>query len=226
MDNSKIPRFVHGDSYFLPSQRLLFLCVPKVGSRTILNVLRAAAPDGWRLQERDLGSTAFFAKYPEQQFRFGFVRHPYSRALSFYYDKFSNYDGSEGKKAMFARHPGLRPEMPLKEFLRWLAGPDGADGRSSDPHYTSQHLYLYTRDGKQATDHIGRIESLETDLTAILTRFKLPVVEIPRLNSNIGPARKSPIDTMADPAQYLDAEDSELLYKRYEKDFTYFGFKR
>ncbi len=217
MDHHTLPVNLHGDCYYSASRSFLFHCVPKVASRSILKMCRETCSDGWRLVEKGYHDTRFFADYPGELFRFAFIRHPFSRVVSFYYDKFVNYDGSEGKKNMFARMRKLTPASTLKEFIAWLATSAG-DDRKADPHYCSQHLFVQTKNGKPAVDFLGRIEQLDTSIEYIWQRLGLPLVELPQLNSNQGAARKHPVNTSEDYMKFLDESDIKILNKRYEAD--------
>jgi len=223
MTHRVVPLHLHGDSFYSPSPAFLFHCVPKVASRSILNLCRGACPEGWRIAEKGYHDTSFFSDVKEELFRFAFVRHPFSRVLSFYFDKFVNYDGSEGKKQMFARLPKLSPTTTLKEFIAWLGSSRG-DDRKADPHFCSQYTFVYTKDGQRAVDYLGHFDQLANGMQHIQQHLGLAPAALPQLNSNLGPARRHPVDTSADFRKYLDAADIRILSKRYEADLDLLGF--
>lgn len=220
-----VPVRLHGDSFYSGTHSFLFHCVPKVASRSILKVCRTACPDGWRIAEKGYYDNKFFSKVKDDLYRFAFVRHPFSRLLSFYFDKFVNYDGSQGKKDMFARFKKLTPSSTLKELIAWLATPEG-DDRDADPHYCSQHIYVCTSDGKRAVDYLGYFDQLGAGMEHVRSHLGMPPFELPELNSNLGAVRKHPVNTAAgDYTKYLDEADLKILAKRYEADLDLLGFK-
>ena len=66
--------------------RFLFICTPKAASRSLMAALRNADPEAEVVYHTPIGEV--FAAYPEVEgyYSFAFVRHPFTRALSWYWD--------------------------------------------------------------------------------------------------------------------------------------------
>ena len=66
--------------------RFLFICTPKVASRSLIASLRNADPEAEVVYHTPIGDV--LAAYPEVEgyYSFAFIRHPFTRALSWYWD--------------------------------------------------------------------------------------------------------------------------------------------
>ena len=66
--------------------RFLFICTPKVASRSLMATLRNADPEAEVVYHMPIGDV--LAAYPEAEgyYSFAFIRHPFTRALSWYWD--------------------------------------------------------------------------------------------------------------------------------------------
>jgi Sulfotransferase family len=219
----RMPVNLNGDSFYSEQANVLFHCVPKVASRSILNLCAESFPDGYCVKEKGLTKAAFYEGLKHSPFSFVFIRHPIQRTVSFYFDKCVNYDGSEGKKQMFGRYRQLKPEMTIKEFIAWLGSDEGRDA-DADHHFCSQHLFTHSRNWKKCVDFIGYFNKLNEGISHVWTRLEREVPILPHLNANTDPERSKPVDTSTDYHKYLDTSDIRALYKRYEADFDLFDF--
>lgn len=218
----RMPVNLNGDSFYSEKANALFHCVPKVASRSILNLCAESFPDGYCVKEKRLPKAAFYEGLKQSPFSFAFVRHPIERAVSFYFDKCVNYDGSEGKKQMFSRYSQLKPEMTIKEFIAWLGSGEGRD-TAADHHFCSQHLFTHSRNWRKCVDFIGYFNKLNEGISHVWTQLEREVPILPHLNANRD--RSKPVNTSADYQKYLDASDIRALHKRYEADFDLFDFE-
>ena len=194
--------------------RFLWICNPKVASRSLIAALRAADPEAVLIRRRTLEQV--FARYPEAAdfFSFAFLRHPCDRTRSFVADKhgLARHDPDAFRWFIEPWH-GLRLGMNLAEFCRWLATPCGSDA-FADRHWLSQSRQVTGTNGRLPS-FLGRYETLEADWRTIGERLGLPPVSLPRLNaSSAGPIGEAD----------LAAHSAALLRRRYAADFTLGGY--
>ena len=189
--------------------RFLWLCNPKVASRSIIAALRTADPDAELFRGRTLDEV--LARRPEARgyFTFAFIRHPRDRTRSCHADKHA-LALRDRRAARWFIEPwhGLSPGMTFAEFCRWLATPWGSDA-FADRHWLSQHRQIRTADGR-LTDFLGHWECLDADRRAVTGRLGLPFRELPRLNA--GPRG-------VHAAVRHDTAAAALLRRRYAADF-------
>ena len=194
--------------------RFLWLCNPKVASRSIIAALRAADPGAELFRNRTLHEV--LARRPEARgyFTFAFIRHPLDRTRSCHADKHA-LALRERRAARWFIEPwhGLSPGMTFAEFCRWLDTPWGSDA-FADRHWLSQHRQIRTADGR-LPDFLGHWERLDADWRAVTARLGLPFQELPRLNPG-------PRDVHA--AELPDTAIATLLRRRYAEDFRIGGY--
>lgn len=208
--------------------RCLWICNPKVASRSIIPAFLGVDPNVEIMQGQRISDV--YAMYPEVRdyYSFAFIRHPFSRALSFYREIYfaHEYSGEEqyGKKKekrreFFDRVYGLTETASFGDFCRWLNTPYGSDA-SADRHFLSQHLQIRL-DGGKMPDFIGRFENLETDWNHVTTQLGMPAVTLPLLNTIAGwrttPEALKAVRTAA--AVHPTGRNKTLLRTRYTEDF-------
>ena len=190
--------------------RFLWICNPKVASRSMIAALRRADPEALLIRGRTLGEV--LAGHPEARdyFRFAFVRRPCCRVRSFLADKHTLAERDRRARRHFITPwHGLRPGMSFDALCRWLATPCGADA-FADRHWLSQSHQLRDDEGR-LPDFLGRYEHLEPDWQAVTGRLGLRAATLPRLNASPDAAlwRIRP-----------DAGALRLLRRRYGADFA------
>ena len=194
--------------------RFLWLCNPKVASRSIIAALRAADPDAELFRDRSLDEV--LARRPEARgyFSFAFIRHPLDRTRSYHADKhaLALRDRMAARWFIEPWH-GLSAGMTFAEFCRWLDTPWGSDA-FADRHWLSQHRQIRTADGR-LPDFLGHWEHLDADWRAVTGRLGLPFRELPRLNT-------APRAVHA--AEAPDTAAVALLRRRYALDFRIGGY--
>ena len=193
--------------------RYLWICNPKAASRSIVAALRAADPGARLVRNRTLEEVV--AAHPEARdyFRFGFLRHPVARSLSFWADKHTLARTDRDNRRWFI-DPwyGLSAGMGFDAFCRWLETPFGSDA-FADRHWLSQHRQLRDGDGR-LPEFLGRYERLDADWRALCDRVGLPFRALPRLNP-----RPEGLE-----AALPDAGTAALLRRRYAEDFRVGGY--
>ena len=185
----------------------VWLCNPKVASRSIIDTLCEIDPEARLIQgkttEQILGENPQAKGY----FSFAFVRDPVQRTLSFYQDKLVGRPGpvAEYLSDVAPDFHGLGEGMGFAELCRWLCTPFGSDD-FADRHWLSQNRQI--RIGERLPDYIGRYEQLDADWREVAVRIGMPHVALPRLNS-------SP----AVPGERVEDGTIALLRHRYAGDF-------
>lgn len=222
-NSNQVPINISGDSFYSPEAGVLYLCVPKVASRSILQICESSFADGRVLKEQKVDYHRLFQSLSKTVFSFSFVRDPIERVLSFYYDKCVNFDGSPGKVAMFARYKNLEPTIELNNFIKWLNSDEGQD-YNADHHFCSQYLFIYSRDWKKCVNYVGNFKTLPDDLSSIWTRLGRVLPTLPHLNSNADSSIRKMIIPSCNYASELSSAQIRALRKRYEADYDLFDF--
>lgn len=193
----------------------LWICNPKVASRSIISALRSADPDAELICERTLSEVAAARPEVRHYISFAFVRHPCARTFSCHADKFTLARSQAAARQYFIdRFHGVWPTMSFVEFCRWLNTACGSDA-FANRHWLSQHLQIRGPDGR-LPDFIGFYEHLDADWEKVCRRVGLPHRRLPRLNP--GPA-----DMPA--ASHLNEEAAGLVRRRYADDFRVLGYR-
>ena len=210
--------------------RYVWLCNPKVASRSIKSALLSVTPDA-KVTNMSIGEV-FVVRPDVRRYRsFAFVRHPYTRALSFYVQLFFSHETHprsqwrrKHRNSLFNRYPGLSEITSFDEYCRWLATPYGSDA-FADNHYLSQHLHIRLEDGRLPT-FVGRFENLDQDFERVVRDLGLPQPKLPVLNTMAG-WRPAPAELQAARAamsEHLTEDNKALLRTRYAKDFEVGGY--
>ena len=213
--------------------RYIWLCVPKVASRSIRDALYAVTPDAEVFVGKSVAEV--FALRPEARnyYSFAFVRHPFSRALSFYTElhlvarRYADPAQSQHKKEkanhFFQRFYGLAGAICFNSYCQWLQTPYASDA-VADRHFLSQHIQLELGNGR-LPDFIGRLESLDTDFRYAAKQIGMPKPDLPLLNTMAGwqPAPAALNTARAAASVGLTKENKALLTIRYAKDLALKG---
>lgn len=213
--------------------KYLWLCNPKVASRSIISALCSADASAEII--RNASVSRVYEMYPEAAgyFSFAFVRHPMTRAYSLYRELLWGDVVNAGKRRLLKRgrrerllheYYGLDAVGTFEEFCEWLSTPYGSDA-FADRHFLSQSMQLRLPDGC-LPDFIGRFESLDEDLNLVAERLGLPGLSLPLLNSMAGwkaergevESARSKLDDCRTP------RIEELVRTRYADDFRIGGY--
>ena len=207
--------------------RYLYICIPKVASRSIIAALRGADPDAEIIYDRSVADIC--ARRPEVRdyYSFAFIRHPFDRALSLYAEMrfFQERFAGEHRRLKASRQqhytntfPGLGEIDSFDDYCRWLNTPYGSDA-FADRHFLSQHAQLGLADGGRP-DFIGRLENIGEDWPAVAARLGMPS-GLPMLNTMAGwqPADSQAVETARREMQaHLTGQNRKLLRIRYRAD--------
>ncbi len=191
--------------------RFVWLCTPKVASRSLIAGLRAADPDAELIRHTTLAELHSARPGIAGYTTIAFMRDPVTRCYAAWRDKHSQalYQRSARRWFIEPWH-GLETGMSFAGFCRWLATPCGADA-FADRHWLSQHLQICGADGR-APDFVGAFERLDEDWRVLCDRLGIAHRALPRLN--VGP----------DTGEGVDAESRALLEQRYAGDFRLGGY--
>ncbi len=213
--------------------RYLWICNPKVASRSIIAALRCADPSAETIYTKSVSE--IYARYPEvlDYYSFAFVRHPFDRALSLYSEIYfspERYQGAqrlhkkEKRQSFFDWCYGLAEVRSFDDYCQWLNTPWGSDA-CADRHFLSQHVLIRLDDGR-LPDFIGRLENITGDLQQVAKRVGMPMPKLPMLNTMAGwqatPDARRAIRSEA--RAHLTERNKALLRTRYAKDFELGGY--
>lgn len=229
-----MPAIFHVDSFVSARLGIVYHCIPKTLSRSMLAYLTDLDPTGFRAGERNAGKEildpALWAvpspgdehgPWPQS---FSFTRNPYSRIVAVYYNKFVNYLDTPGQRAIFANYERLHPGMTFSEFVDWLATDEGSDARA-DFHFLPQYYFLLDADGRPAVDYLGSVEHAGEDLAELQGLLGWDARPLPRRNANADGALQS-FDTSTRWQEVLDDRSIRILTSRYDGDFELLGYER
>lgn len=213
--------------------RFVWLCNPKAASRSIKTTLLDADPaaEVHRASVPDL-----YARRPEVRsyYSFAFVRHPFTRALSFHSELHFSPRISTGeppptskeakRRVILALCYGLADTNDFDAYCRWLNTPWGSDA-FADRHFLSQHVQIRL-DDRRLPDFVGRYESLDTDFRRVAARLGIDAPTLPVLNTLAG-WRATP-EALASARSAAEARLTEqnkaLLRARYAEDLALYGY--
>ncbi len=212
----------------------LWICNPKVASRSIISALFSADPGASIIKGKSVSE--IYAMFPEVRdyYSFAFIRHPFDRALSFYseihfsperYQEAQRLHKRDKRQSFFDRCYGLVEAGNFDDYCQWLNTPYGSDA-FADKHFLSQHLQIRLDDGR-LPDLTGRLENIGEDLKRVAERVGMPTPELPILNTMAGWHFDTP-DTLNTARSvmraHLTERNRELLSERYAADLELGGY--
>ena len=211
-----------------PDLSFVYVTVPKAANSTIKRALFAlydkppaeshpdalhASPGPYRTISQLSRSEINLAFRDPRTYRFTFVRNPYARILSAYWDKIVD-DNRRGYGNRYARKLEISTNATFEQFIFSVA--DQPD-RSSDWYWLSQtHCTMLN-----LIDYslVGRVESLADDLAQVLSsighssRSREPVAHLNR-------RAKQPSGDI------YTKRIADIVFRRYQDDFANFKYDR
>ena len=203
--------------------RFLWICNPKVASRSLIAALRAADPDARLIRRKTIAAVHLAEPQSRDYLSFAFVRDPYDRAHSFYADKIVRAD--DNRQRIIGPYHGVSGDSDFDAVCAWLNTPYGADA-FADRHWLSQHRQIRLA-AQRLPDFVGRYERLEADLRTVAERLGMPEPVLPTLNTMTG---WRPDEALAESRRRLretelSATNRALLRRRYAADFDLLGYR-
>lgn len=182
------------------AHRYVWFRIAKSGTTTIRTLLEGV--------EKGLvtPSAAPFARFDAARYRgyfkFAFVRNPYDRLVSCYFGKVRGFD---------ANRLHLRSWTPDLSFADFVDSVCRTPDARSNRHYRSQHTLV----DLESLDFLGRLENLESDVTAVMERLTgRDEVRIPKLNTS----------ERSHYSRYYDETLKRLVEERYAEDLRLLGY--
>ena len=156
----------------------------------------------------------FFSKNEMQNaFKFTFIRNPFDKLVSEYYNS--------GKRSSFEKYVHISREIVEKDmyFLDAIIANDKHDGSDhiQANHLVPQYMYVYDKDGNQAVDYVGRMESYQDSVEEVLSYLEL---EIPDQLVRVGSSKDRKIYQ-----EYYTQELVNIVEVMYEKDLNLFNYE-
>ncbi|MAH67200.1 MAG: chondroitin 4-O-sulfotransferase [Phycisphaerae bacterium] len=204
------PEGVRGYSIHSAEARgAIFVHVPKCGGSAIGKSLFGTDKVG-HLSLRQY-RVMYGARDFERLFRFAFVRNPWDRLVSaFHYLK----DGGVNEYDARWFDKNLAAFEDFGTFVReWVRGRELG---KTYWHFVPQHDFLCIENGRMALDFLGRLESVEEDLSRLVEMLGVdPVAPLVRLN---------PSKRRRDWRSYYDDSTAAIVEEAYAEDIRLLGY--
>lgn len=153
-----------------------------------------------------------------EYFTFGFVRNPYSRILSGYFNKmvrFMEMEKSELQKKHYKylqyipNYDKISFQEGFKILLYSLKTPGSV--LFQNPHFTLQSHLI----NPNKLDYLGRFENLQEDTKLVFKKIGAQFI-LPHMNKSKR--------LQFDPSEFLDQENQNIIKELYQKDFEIFNY--
>jgi len=148
-------------------------------------------------------------------FKFGFVRNPWDRIVSCYFNKFR-----EGGPGLGLPDDGVDVELyPGMTFAEFVEAVHAIPDESSNPHFKSQHtVFCPAGDREVLADFVGRFEDLSADFEHVTKKIGAAgEIELPhKLRSKNRKGRSY--------ADFYDDRLKKLVHERFRDDIEIFEY--
>jgi hypothetical protein len=195
--------------------RMLFVHVQKTGGVSIDRMLRAHVDDLRAVASRHATLTRILKAEPDLRdyWTFGFVRNPWTRMVSWWsmIEKWNKFNGprsgkDQGDKKLNPFWVAADAYQDFEEFV--MRGPD-EHRRLRMPqidYLTAKH---------RRADFIGRTETFNADIRAVLARFDLPLIEPEQHNASKHGSHQA----------YYNDVTRQRIADLFAKDIDLFGYE-
>lgn len=191
-------------NYVCKDYKIGFITIPKAASQSIIAYFDSNV---------DVISKKKFSKL--DYFKFTFVRNPFDRVLSYYYNKIvagidmSFYNLGPTERSYLKRNDILESKN-FDEFVERIYNKKCFD---YNIHFRKQSSLLYYNE-KLLVDFVGKIENIAEDFKVIQSRTSNK--PLPRLNTSRHPSFNEVTSSIS----------RDIIYEIYEEDFINFGYER
>ena len=203
-------RPITADSYALKpfdDHHCIFIRIPKCGTQSIATSLFGNLGYGHKtLMDYQL---IFDPKTFDQYFKFAFVRNPLDRLASAFF--FLKKDGFSKRDKAFNQEYLTR----YKDFDDFVENGLRTPGILGYIHFIPQYKYVCDRNGKIATNFIGKLENVEQDFKYICSQLK---IERQLTTRNTNREKKRPYRDLC------SEKSIQIIKEVYKKDFELFDY--
>ena len=185
----------------------------KVGTRSIKEVLDT------HFENREYSDKSLVGLEVKNFYTFGFVRNPYARVVSGYFNKIiktvENKNANRGKvREVFDLDMPVEvienPKAGFKLFLEALKAPNSV--LFNNNHFRPQHRLIPI----DLMDFVGKMEHFNRDTASVFAQLEIQPT-LPHKNKS--KASKIDLD------HFLDPDDRQLIVELYQRDFEIFKYK-
>lgn len=179
--------------------KFVWFRVAKAGTTTIRNIFSKNKVEfSTYNQEPQFYNLKNYKNY----FKFAFVRNPWDRVVSCYFQKVVN------KNPAFQHYYGECFDKNFEYFVNFIAKKDLLH---ADRHIRPQSSLIPVHD----VDFIGRLETFSQDLSYVLSVIDIPDQEIPKKNAT---AHKHY-------SEYYNERTKQIIADKYKDDIEAFGYE-
>lgn len=205
--------------------KTVFIHIPKcAGSSMAQELFKKNEQIGGLSQEVDKHESAYtVANYMKYDlyldfFKFGFVRNPYDRMVSWY---FYYQDLWRNPKDNPCSHDCIQKflDMPFNSWVKELRTFESGGCRTEIAcpfHFiANQYQYLIWHDKRIFVDFIGRFESIQDDWAKVCEKINLESIDLPKSN----------ITNHKNYKDYYDSKSIEIISDFYQSDINLFNYR-
>ena len=209
-------------SILINELRCIYMPVPKAGTKSIKQsfadyLYKSNSDARFNTSETNTKGLPFnkiskskAEKLRDDLFVFSFVRNPFKRILSCYFDKIRKKTTYKG----FLRYNDqFYSEMSFEEFVRKISDIPDSD---ADQHFRSQSQFLMGENHKLIPHFTGKLEQFEDDFRKVAERLNCETLQLQHINKS--KAKKINYEN------YFTPEIKQLIFKRYQTDFNIFNY--
>ena len=209
------------------NKKFLFIAIPKTGSTSIkrrFNILKDPPPEQNHI---NLEEVLDLKPETKNYFKFCFVRNPYDRLVSAYYDLKSS--------------PGhlqwSYPILKYKNFSEFVVNLNTSPCKKF-VHLLPQNHFIKTESSNHSIDFVGRFENLENDFKKVERKLNIAHRPLPhkrKMKDQI--KKKFDLKKILSKLNFFKTklphymseytlETKDICYQIYKKDFEKFGYEK
>lgn len=209
-------------SIIIKELHCIYMPVPKAGTKSIKQVfadyLYKCNSDA-RFNTSDINTKGLpFSRISKLKaetlrddlFVFSFVRNPFKRILSCYFDKIRKKTSYKG----FLRYGNqFNRQMSFEEFVKNISCIPDSD---ADQHFRSQSQFLIGENHKLIPHFTGKLEQFEDGFRKVAEQLNCETLQLNHINKS--KAKKIIYE------DYFTPQIVDLILERYDLDFQLFGY--
>ena len=218
--DSMIKHGVKDTMYINDTHKIIYAHIPKCASNTCFSIIARNINQSVVSIQTKYGPHSKNEAFKRlDYFKFTFIRNPWDRIVSCYYDrviKKREYDKDKNPwdPNAFVRM-GLHSKISFERFVEIIAN---QDDENSDYHWRSLHSFITFND-KIITDFIGKVENIEHDWNELCDKLNWKKRKINHENKSNKSIRKH-----SDYKSYYNSTTKKIIAKRFEKDIDIFKY--